>query len=178
MITSSVVESRTRWRKRAVGVQEGVEAILDALRRAVGAEALGLFDDDRVDASPRQKDARLNFWEAFGDLPCVQLDWNHWYAQLKAHKSVTTPCACGAGHRVQGFLLHDRWALLLVSPAALDEGAAATILSAMKALADKLPPAMGPSAEPVFEDDLAASDVSTLAGADAAPVWWVRKIRE
>ena len=172
------MESRTRWRKREPGVQEGVVAILDALRAGIGAEALGLFDDDRAELSPLQKDAQLNFWEAFGDLPCIRLDWNHWYVELKASKSVATACACGQGHRVQGFLIHDRWALLMVAPATLGDGGAAVVLSAIKALSDKLPPAKGPSFEPVSDDELAAGDVPTLPGAGAGPLWWVRKVRQ
>lgn len=170
------MESRTRWRKRSPGVQEGVVAILDALRGGIGAEALGLFDDDRAQLSPLQKDAQLNFWEAFGDLPCIRPDWNAWYRELKANKSVSSPCACGADHRVQGFLIHDRWALLLVADA--DLGDAAIVLSSLKALADKLPPARGPSAEPTADDELGAGDLPAMLGADAAPLWWVRKARQ
>jgi hypothetical protein len=161
-------------------VQEGVVAILDALRNGIGAEALGLFDDDRVQISPLQKDAQLNFWEAFGDLACIKLDWNHWYVELKASKSVATICACGAGHRVQGFLIHDRWALLMVAPAELADGGAAIVLSAIKALGEKLPPAMGPSAEPMGGDDqdLGAGDLPAVQGANPGTLWWVRKVRQ
>ena len=140
-----IVESRTRWRKGEPGTREGVIAVLDALRDGIGAGALGLFDDDRADLNPSPHAEQLNFWEAFGGLRCVELqDWGKWYVELKTNGRVETVCACGDGHKVHGFLIHDRWALLLVAPASLVPGAAAIISSGLKALAEKLPPGKKP----------------------------------
>jgi hypothetical protein len=170
------VESRTRWRKGEPGTREGVAAVLDALRDGIGAEALGLFDDDRGELNPSPHAPQLNLWEAFGGLRCVDLDWGHWYAALKTDGRVETVCACGAEHKVHGFMIHDRWALLLVTPAALGTGAAAIISSGVKTLAEKLPPGrkLDPLAASVPESDEALGP--RLTGI-TAPVCWVRPIR-
>ena len=171
------METRTRWRKAEPGVREGVVAVLDALRDGIGAEALGLFDDDRAELDAAGQPEQLNFWEAFGGLPCVQLDWARWYGALKADGRVESPCACGEGHRVQGFLIHERWALLVVAPATLSPGAAASILSSVKALTEKLPPAKKPAKKPALgEPELPVPDPGRFAS--GAPLWWVRKTRQ
>ena len=179
MIASAFVESRSRWRKGEPGTREGVIAVLDALRDGIGAEALGLFDDDRGELNPSPQANQLNLWEAFGGLRCVDLDWGSWYAALKNDKRVETPCACGAGHRVHGFLIHDRWALLLVAPATLAVGAAAIVSSGVKALAEKLPPG-----KTAHESELAAA--ADAEGEDgygprvpgpSPQLWWVRPTR-
>lgn len=157
------METRKRWRKGEPGTREGVEAVLEALRDGIGAEAIGLFDDDRADPGA----GRLNFWNAFSDLelPCLNVEWDAWYRELESRQRVETGCACG-GHRLQGFLIHDRWALLLITPPALIPDAALAISSAFKALAEKLPPAMK----------------RVRTGSDPAPasppLWWVRKSRQ
>jgi hypothetical protein len=125
-------------------VREGVAAVLEALREGMGAEALGLFDDDR--AEPHDE-AALNFWQAFTDLPCGALDWGPWYAELRGEKRAQTVCACGGGHQILGFLIHDRWALLVVAPPTLESGAVAALSSSLKALGEKLPPACKPAVD-------------------------------
>ncbi len=168
MLASTVVESRTRWRKGEPGTREGVVAVLDVLREGIGAEALGLFDDDRATS-----EAPLNLWEAFGGLGCIDLawpGWNDWYLVLKRDQQAETTCTCGAEHRVRGFLLHDRWVLLAVTPAVLAPQAPAALLSALRALGEKLPP--GRSA-PAFE----LPDVDPLGGGQS-PLFWVRKSRD
>jgi hypothetical protein len=94
--------------------------VLDALRDGIGAEALGLFDDDRGDraADGDAATARLgepNFWEAFDGLPCAEVDWRSWYRRLRSDGQVESTCSCGQAHRLSGYLIHDRWALLLVT---------------------------------------------------------------
>lgn len=148
-------------------------AVLDALRDGTGAVALGLFDDDRADADPARQAAGLNLWQAFGALPCLELDFPKWYVQLRGAGKAEVACACGDGHTVHGTLIHDRWALVLVAPAVPRPGAAAIILSAVKALADKLPPAKpaAPAAEVPWVGDVSLTTASI-------PLWWVRKDRE
>jgi hypothetical protein len=176
VIASAFVETRTRWRKGEPGTREGVIAVLDALRDGIGADALGLFDDDRGELNPSPHGNHLNLWEAFGGLPCVNLDWGRWYAELKSQKRVETVCACGGGHRVHGFLIHDRWALLLVAPASLAAGAAAIVSSGVKALAEKLPP--GRKHEPNAPVEPDNGDLlEPRPGAIAPPLWWVRPTR-
>jgi hypothetical protein len=172
-------------------VREGVAAVLEALREGMGAEALGLFDDDRAELAassvvpgagdPEQATHKpaLNFWQAFhdlsgGELACGPLDWATWYSQLRSHKRAEAPCTCGGGHKVMGFLIHDRWALLVVASPDLDSGAVAALSSSLKALDEKLPPAMKPA--------LDARAVPYLdrerQGGGGAPVWWVRNSRQ
>ena len=164
-------------------MREGVLAVLDALRTGIGAEAIGLFDDDRADSRAGGAEAPRahtppNFWDAFGDLPCANLDWRSFYLKLKADQRVELSCACGAGHRLHGFLMHGRWVLLLVAPAALTASAPAVVASALKALADKLPPARPPQDEIYQSDDDAFGDSGPRPASAGAPLWWVRKARQ
>jgi hypothetical protein len=97
---------------------------------------------------------------------------------LKDQGRVETSCACGAGHKVHGFLIHDRWALLMVTPAVLAAGSAAAIASGVKALAEKLPPAKKSDPNPVPVPEAEGDDLlGPRPGAIAPPVWWVRPTR-
>jgi hypothetical protein len=163
------VESRKAWRNRAPSAGEGVIALLEALREGLGAQGVALFDDDR--AEPGQP-SPPNFLDAFEDgRPCGEIDWAAWYRELRGHGRVETTCGCGADHHLCGFLIHGRWALLLVSPAALHATAAAAIASSLRALAAKLPPARegvasGAGGQPAREPRPAS---------DGGLLWWVRK---
>ena len=172
VIAFRFVESRTRWRKGEPGTREGVVAVLDALRDGVGAEAVGLFDDDRAPSPLSDAALPINCWEAFGGLPCVDLAWDDFYRALKQTGQVETVCACGGEHQVRGFLLHERWLLLVVTPSVLGPGGATSLSSAIKALRDKLPPAQ--------RHDRETAAMIALAGpppAASGQVWWVRKTR-
>jgi hypothetical protein len=163
-------------------MREGVLAVLDALRTGIGAEAIGLFDDDRAETGAGRAQTPPNFWDAFGELPCAGLDWRAFYLELKTTRSVDLRCACEVGHRLHGFLLHGRWVLLLVAPPALAPGAAAVIASAVKALADKLPPARPEgttgAGTPHPADDDGFADAPSRMPVGGAPLWWVRKARQ
>jgi len=159
-----------------------VLALLEALRMGLGADSVGLFDDDRAEAEPERAAAAggaLNFWDSFGERPCAEIDWEGWYRTLRADKRVDTTCRCGGQHRLCGFLIHGRWILLLVVPPELPAGGAVTIASSLRALAEKLPPAMTPDeqrqaglgAEPSVEETAPVNSVPALAG----PIWWVRR---
>src|SRR5436190_24270499 len=117
------MESRKAWRNREVSAGQGVLALLEALRDALGAQAVGLFDDDRGD--PTGATSPPNFWEAFDEAPCAEIDWARWYGELRRHERVETTCGCGRAHHLCGFLLHGRWALLLVAPPVVAPGPAA-----------------------------------------------------
>ena len=163
-------------------MREGVLAVLDALRSGLGAEAIGLFDDDRAETDLQElsrSPVPPSFWDAFGELPCAGIDWRPFYLSLKAEGRAEGPCGCGAGHRLQGFMVHGRWALLMVAPPVLIPGAAAVVTSAVKALAEKLPPARTPkarqaTADLVDVDDGFAEALPRDRGA-GAPLWWVRR---
>ena len=176
------MESRKAWRNRDATAGEGVLALLEALRMGLGADSVGLFDDDRAEAEPERAAAAggaLNFWDSFGERPCAEIDWEGWYRTLRADKRVDTTCRCGGQHRLCGFLIHGRWILLLVVPPELPAGGAVTIASSLRALAEKLPPAMTPDeqrqaglgAEPSVEETAPVNSVPALAG----PIWWVRR---
>jgi hypothetical protein len=142
-------------------VSEGILALLEALREGLAAEGVGLFDDDRAD--PAQP--AVNFWQAFEGRPCAAVDWEDWYRRLRRDERVETTCRCGGTHHLYGFLLHGRWALLVVAPPPLRAPGAAAIASSLKALAAKLPPAKD-------------REKAALTGAPAAGeplLWWVRK---
>ncbi|MES1171771.1 MAG: hypothetical protein ABUL77_00915 [Bacteroidota bacterium] len=174
MLASGPVESRKAWRNRDASAGEGVLALLETLRTGLGAQNVGLFDDDRADPDPASTRGALNFWDAFGEPPCAAVDWEGWYRDLRRYGRVATTCGCGEGHHLCGFLIHGRWALLLVAPPALVSSGAAAIASSLRALADKLPPARTAAEWAViarYEDEPAPPPSAT-----AGPVWWVRKL--
>jgi hypothetical protein len=155
------VESRKAWRNRGPAAGEGILVLLEALRDGLAADGVGLFDDDRAD--PGQP--AVNFWQAFEGRPCAAVDWDDWYRQLRRHERVETTCRCGGTHHLYGFLLHGRWALLVVAPPPLRAPGAAAIASSLKALAAKLPPA---------RDREKAATARTPAPEEPL-LWWVRK---
>jgi hypothetical protein len=156
------VESRKAWRNRDISAGEGVVALLEALREGLGAVSVGLFDDDRAD--PEGEPSPPNFWDAFEGRDCARIDWDGWYRQLRETQRVETACGCGGGHQLCGFLIHERWALLVVAPPALHAGGAAAIASSLRALAAKLPP--GKPQDPT---------TVTAAASDPQLMWWVSK---
>jgi hypothetical protein len=149
-------------------------AVVDALRDGIGAEAVGLFDDDRAELHAASHPTHPNFWEAFGGLPCLDGDWSAFYLELRTNKRVETTCACGAGHRLCGYLVHDRWALLVVAHQALIPGAPTVAASALKVLSGMLPPARK---REVAAQIIAAGGEPTPTQT-GIPVWWVRKMRQ
>lgn len=167
------VETRKAWRNRDASAGESVLALLEGLRQGLGAQGVGLFDDDRADRDPESPRGALNFWDAFEQRPCAGIDWNAWYRELRRSQRVDTTCGCGEAHHLYGFLIHGRWALLLVAPPALRSDGPAAIASSLKALADRLPPAKTAAewdAAAPYEPESDSSRVAT-----GAPVWWVRK---
>lgn len=164
------MQSRKAWRNRGPEAAEGVLALLEALRTGIGAEAIGLFDDDRTD--PATDPSPPSFWNAFDGRKCAAIDWDAWYRELRKAERVHTGCGCGQGHLLSGFLIHGRWALLLVAPPALPAEGAAAIASALKALSARLPPS---------KEREQAGTPATTGEADAPPreleplVWWARK---
>ena len=159
--------SRKEWRNRESSAGERVMALLEALREGLGAAGVGLFDDDRADPGRQPP----NFWDAFDERPCGEIDWVNWYRELRATERVETTCGCGGQHHLLGFLIHDRWALLMIAPPSLHASVAAAIASSVKALAAQLPPAKKPDPqrpEPAVDDDDEAEAGEGLQ-------WFVRK---
>jgi hypothetical protein len=168
------VESRKVWRNRDASAGEGVLALLDVLRSGLGAQGVGLFDDDRAGPDPGSPRSGLNLWDAFDERPCAEIDWERWYRDLRRHGRVATTCGCGAAHHLCGFLIHGRWALLIIAPPALVSSGAAAIASSLRALADKLPPARTAAEwEAIARHEEQPADATDAA---AGPVWWVRKL--
>ncbi len=156
-------------------MREGVVGLLDALREGLGAEALALFDDDRAEPDAASDPGQLSFWDAFAGLPCVELDWRDHYAALRTTKRFEATCACAERHRIDGFLIHDRWVLILVRPAQLTAGAVAVYMSGIGALADRLPPGKPPEGP---SDAWYREPSQPKAGGARLPIWWVRRPRE
>lgn len=166
--------TRKEWRNREPSAGQSVLALLEALREGLGAQGVGLFDDDRADPGRQPP----NFWDAFEERPCAEIDWGSWYRQLRYTGRVETTCGCGGGHHLLGFLLHERWALLVVAPPSLDDSVAAAITSSVKALAAQLPPAkksdpLRPPVQPAADDD--DGDRSKSPAGTGNLLWWVRK---
>ena len=170
------METRKAWRNRDSGAGQSVLALLEALRQGLGAEAVGLFDDDRGDSDPDAPAAALDFWEAFHDRSCAAIDWHSFYRELRKNQRAESTCRCGVAHRLQGFLVHGRWALLLVVSSGPSSNGAAAVASSLGALAARLPPG-----RTAFEISQIAAYEGEPAGAQVrpgAPVWWVRKPRQ
>jgi hypothetical protein len=163
------VPSRKEWRNRDPSAAEGVLALLETLREGLGAQGVGLFDDDRAEPNHQPP----NFWDAFEQRPCAEIDWGSWYRQLRYHGRVETTCGCGGQHHLLGYLIHERWALLIVAPPSWHTSVAAAITSSVKALAAQLPPGKkpDPNLPPEPEDDEDSSPPTGTGGL----LWWVRK---
>jgi hypothetical protein len=166
------VQTRKAWRNRGPEAGERVLALLEALRSGLGVEAVGLFDDDRTD--PERDPSPPNFWSAFQGSACAAIDWDDWYATLRRAGRALATCGCGAGHALSGFLIHGRWALLVLAPPVPPAETAAAVASALHALAAQLPPAKdredprARTAGPPGESDAPPREVEAL-------VWWAGK---
>jgi len=167
---TSTVESRKAWRNREPSAGEGVLALLEALREGLGAQGVALFDDDRAD--PARQPSPPNFWDAFDERPCAEIDWDGWYRELRKSQRVETTCGCGGAHHLCGFLIHDRWALLLIAPPALPASGAVAIASSLRALAARLPPGKEP--DPTSPPPPGQSEGES-PGSAGGLLWWVRK---
>lgn len=142
-------------------------ALLDGLRTGLQADVVALVDDDRSDPADEPP---ANFWEPLGRADCADAVWASWYRALRSERRAEAGCGCGAGHRLHGFLIYDRWVLMVVPTGPVRADGAAAIASCVRALADCLPPGRGPV------------EASTTDPTDrAAPVireplvWWVRR---
>jgi hypothetical protein len=160
------VPTRKEWRNREPSAGERVVGLLEALREGLGAQGVGLFDDDRSEPDRQPP----NFWDAFDQRPCAEIDWAAWYQALRAQGRVETTCGCGGAHHLLGFLIHQRWALLIIAPPSLQASVASAIASSVQALAAQLPPARKPSDLITVEED----ERPAPAGSGGL-LWWVRK---
>jgi len=170
------VISRKAWRNRDASAGQAVMGLLEALRMGFGADAAGLFDDDRAEDGDDGRAGAINFWDSFGERGCGPADWDGWYATLRGQGHVDGACRCGGAHRLYGSMINGRWALLVVVPAALPSGGQAAIASSLRALAERLPPAMTPEERRQLELARELDEaVPAARTATDAPVWWIRK---
>lgn len=149
--------------------------LLEALRHGFGADAAGLFDDDRSDLEGERPGA-INFWDSFGERACTPADWEGWYRTLRAEGHVDSACRCGGPHLLHGSMINGRWVLLVIVPPELPNGGQVTIASALRALSDRLPPAMTPDERRQMELARELDEAVPAARTPTdAPVWWIRK---
>ena len=93
--------------------------LLEALRNGFGADAAGLFDDDRADLELDARPGAINFWDSFGERGCAPADWESWYRTLRADGHIDSACRCAAPHHLHGSIINSRWILLVVVPPTL-----------------------------------------------------------
>ena len=170
------MESRKAWRNRDPSAGENVLALLEALRNGLDAQGVGLFDDDRADPDPDSPRGALNFWDAFDEPPCASIDWDSWYRELRTHERVEMTCGCGGSHHLNGFLIHGRWALLVVAPPTLPSSGAAAIVSSLRALAAALPPEKSLAERDAESRYAGAPSPSPAPTTASGAAWWVRKL--
>lgn len=142
-------------------------ALLDGLRAGLQSDVVALFDDDRSDPAGAPP---LNFWDALDRGPCADIAFDGWYRTLRAEGKADEACGCGAGHRLQGYLIHHRWALLVIPAGPVRSDGVAAIASCVRALADCLPPGRQPDpvAQELTDEDGATDRHDPL-------IWWVRR---
>jgi hypothetical protein len=168
------VESRKAWRNRDPSAGEAVMGLLEALRIGFGADAAGLFDDDRAELEPDARRGAINFWDSFGERACAPAEWDTWYRTLRADGHIDSTCRCGGPHLLHGSVINGRWLLLVIVPLTLPNGGQAAIASALRALSDRLPPAMTPEERRQLELARELDETIPPTPTDA-PVWWIRK---
>jgi len=148
--------------------------LLEALRMGFGADAAGLFDDDRADGADDARPGAINFWDSFGERGCAPLDWESWYRTLRAEGHVDGACRCGGAHLLHGSIINGRWVLMVIVPPELPNGGQAAVASSLRALSDRLPPAMTPAERRQMELARELDEAVPRTPTDA-PVWWIRK---
>lgn len=148
--------------------------LLEALRNGFGADAAGLFDDDRADLEPAERPGAINFWDSFGERSCAPMDWDSWYQRVRADGQIDTVCRCGGPHHLHGSIINGRWLLLVVVPRTLPNGGPAAVASSLRALSDRLPSVMTPEERRQMELARELDEALPPTPTDA-PVWWIRK---
>ena len=151
---------------------EQVQSAIDALRVGTGATAIAVFDDDEARIHASTTVPATAFWNAFGEIPCMRVDWQEWYRKLRTVGQQRVTCSCAGRHSVQGILVHERWVLLMVASQALEPRSDFFVSSAAKVLADLLPRARSRGGPVGFRGPSGGGSAPAELG---IPVWWVRK---
>jgi hypothetical protein len=147
--------------------------LLTALKEGIDAAAIGVFDGRRGDMHASSEMTLAAFWDTFSANDCWDVDWGDWDRELLTAKRAAVSCGCG-GHSVLAFLIHDRWALLVLARGSLITGAGAVVVTAVKILTRLLPAtrSKGSVLPPYGGGRGGGGSGPAELG---IPVWWVRR---
>jgi hypothetical protein len=150
-------------------IADRVRHLLIELKDGIAATAVGLFDDDRGRMYQSSEASPAAFWEAFRGMGCLQ-NWGEWYSSLRGAKRLVARCSCGAEHAVHGFLLHERWVVLVVTQGELMHGADAVMSYAVRVLGRWLPSVRAGTSPPTGGSGSGGGGESARL---CIPLWWV-----
>jgi len=143
-----------------------ITALLGALKEGIEARAIGLFDVRHGELRAANTVRTSGFWDAFAGIDCLEVDWGDWDRELLVSKRAVVRCACSR-HFVEAYLIHERWALIVLASGPLPSWAEAVIAHALALTTEMLPAGRGASAQARG----AASGTAELG----IPTWWSRR---
>ena len=150
---------------------QAVQDVVGALKAGVDAMAVALFDDDRVRIHASSETPPDAFWNIFGGITCLEVDWGTWYRELRATRQHKATCSCGERHRLYGLVIRERWILLIVAPGEPVPGIESVFSSAASVLMKLLP---SHRARARSRGPTGGSGPAQLG----IPLWWRRKVEE
>jgi hypothetical protein len=154
---------------------EQIQSAIDALKVGLGATAIALFDDDEARIYASTTVPVTDFWNAFGGIACLHVDWQEWYRKLRTVRQHQVTCSCPGGHSVHGILVHERWVLLMVADETLDPMSDFLLSSAANVLAGLLPTVRSRGGPAGPAGPRGPSGGGPGPAELAIPLWWLRK---
>lgn len=144
---------------------DGVRESLRRIKVLMGLRAIALFDDALTNLYATSEDSPDAFWNIFPMSPCWSFDREAWHRDLRSRNGeVCHECTCNVRHIAKGYLIHDRWIVMIMLEEAQPLEAIERTWLIPVVLRD-LPPKLSVrrrgGAEP-------------LHASVGIPVWWVR----
>ncbi|HEY7373419.1 MAG TPA: hypothetical protein VIF57_14765 [Polyangia bacterium] len=149
-----------------------IKALLESLKTGLDAALVGIFDGARAWLHASSESSPGAFWAALQDMPCLQTDWGEWDRELLESAHARVDCRC-ASHRLEAFMFHRRWILIVAAAGPLVGGADKVIAHAIEILKRLLPAARAGRSSPAPAGG--GSGGGSQGPAELGiPVWWIR----
>lgn len=98
-----------------MGGLDAMEETLRGLKAEGGVRAITLFDGDLAALYATSEKSPEAFWGIFATSPCWSFDREAWHRDLRSRGGITShECTCGGHHTCDGYLIHDRWILMIM----------------------------------------------------------------
>jgi hypothetical protein len=131
----------------------------------MGIRSVAVFDGNFTNLYATSEESPDAFWDIFSTSPCWSFDHDAWQRELRSRGgSVCHECTCRIRHTADGYLLHDRWIVLIMFEASMPSETLEYV-SVIPILLKDLLPKTRPRRR---------GGTGPLHASVGIPVWWVR----